>query len=136
MAATPKQEFSKGAYFSRLNEQPEIGLSHGPTESPIKKRSLVGPSLVPNMTGFSQAVIPCGSSVERHVHDLKYETFFCLKGQGKIIVGCSEETCKEDTELDLESGCCVTVAPQFWHSVHNTGDQELILLYFGVACLV
>lgn len=132
--AAVNPEFSKGVLLRKLEEQPEIGLSHGPTDSTIRKRTLVGPSLVPNMTGFSQAVMPSGSSVERHVHPSKYETFFCLKGQGKFIVGRTEESCDEDTELDLEVGCCITVAPQFWHSVHNTGDGDLVLLYFGVAC--
>ena len=134
MAATKQAFPAKGIYYSRLSEQPEIGLSHGPTESPVRKRSLVGPDLVPHMTGFSQGIIPPGSSVERHVHPSKYETFYCLKGQGKFIVGSSEETCKDDMEFELEPGCCITVAPQFWHSVHNTGDTDVVLLYFGVAC--
>lgn len=126
--------FSKGVHHTKLEEQTEVHLSHGPTESPIRKRSLVGPSLIPNLTGFSQAVIPSGSSVERHVHPSKYETFFCLKGKGKFIVGRSEESCDEDVEVDLEVGCCITVAPQFWHSVHNTGDVDFVVMYFGVAC--
>ena len=128
--------FTQGFHSSKLEEQPEVTLSHGPTDSPIRKRVFYDSSLVPNVTGFSQAVIPSGSSVERHVHASKYETFFCLNGQGKLIVGQNEEPCGEDHELALEKGCCITVAPRFWHSVHNTGDQDLIVIYFGVACSV
>ncbi|KAK2566475.1 hypothetical protein P5673_009997 [Acropora cervicornis] len=129
------QTFKMGVYSRKLDEQPEISLSHGPTDSPIRKRTLFGPSLVPNVTGFSQAILPMGSSVERHVHESKYETFFCLKGKGKFVVGKTEETSDEDVELDLEPGSCITVAPQYWHSVHNVADDEgLIMLYFGVAC--
>ena len=135
MAANPA--FSQGVHFSKLDQQPEVSLSHGPEESPVRKRCLVGPSLVPNVTGFSQAVIPPGSSVERHVHVSKYETFHCLKGRGRFIVGRCESPSDEDQDFELEAGSCITVAPQFWHSVHNTSsDEDLILLYFGVSCSV
>ena len=128
--------FPNGVFASKLDDQPEITLSYGPTESPVRKKTLVGPSVVPNVTGFSQAVIPAGSFVDRHVHASKYETFLCLGGQGKFVVGRSEETSDEDQEIDLEAGCCITVAPQFWHSIRNTGDEDLTVLYFGVACSV
>ncbi|XP_078366391.1 uncharacterized protein LOC144650558 [Oculina patagonica] len=126
--------FSQGVHVSKLDQQPETCLSHGPKESAVRKRCLYGPSLVPNVTGFSQGVIPPGSSVERHVHVSKYETFYCLNGRGKIIVGRCESPSDEDLDVEIEAGSCVTLAPQFWHSVHNTAsDEDLILLYFGVA---
>lgn len=129
--------FSQGVHLSKLDDQPEVKLSHGPTESAVRKRALYGPSLVPNVMGFSQGVIPPGASVERHVHESKYETFYCLKGRGKFVVGRSESPSDEDLNFELEAGSCLTVAPQFWHSLHNTASgEDLVVLYFGIACPV
>ena len=125
--------FDGGSHYRILEELEEIQLSHGPRDSVVRKRSLIGSSTIPHITGFSQAIFPPSSSVERHVHESKFETFFCKEGTGKFVIGAAEQPSAADEVLDLRPGACVTVSPTFYHSIENTGEVDMVLLYFGVA---
>ena len=80
---------------------------------------------LPHLTGFSQARFPAGEIAGGHQHDDMYEIFYVEQGHGLIRV--------DNREIVLEPGVCISVAPGEYHEIESTGNEELVVNYFGVA---
>jgi len=135
----PAKRPVEGLIVRRLDEQLMEGLGHGPADSTVRKRVLLKPGEVPHLVGLSQAVLPPQGEVEWHVHETKYEVFLCESGVGIFSVAESSDTgpsskdgfVSHDTVLG--EGVTIAVKPRFFHSIRNTGKQDLVLTYFGIA---
>lgn len=55
-----------------------------------------------------------------HLHDIQEEVFYCISGNGEVIVG-------EEKNV-LKPGTCVYVPPKTLHQIINNTDQELKVL--------
>lgn len=106
--------------YSKLIELPDEEVSHN---ARIKKRVMLKTGDLPHLIGFSQARFPAGEMANRHKHDDMYEVFYVEQGVGRIRV--------DDQEIALEPGVCVSVEPGENHEIENTGNEELVVNYFG-----
>ena len=64
--------------------------------------------------------VAAGGMIAQHVHEQASETAFVLAGTGMLTLG--------STEIALQPGSGVTVAPGTPHSLRNTGDVPLELI--------
>lgn len=90
----------------------------------IKKRMMIRPGEIPQVTYFSQAVFPPGEIADVHAHDHMVEVFFVVSGSGLIKV--------DGKEYRLDKGTCIAVAPGESHEIANTGKDALVFTYFGI----
>ena len=104
-----------------LDHLPTQAVSHNPA---IGKRVLLARGELPHITQFAQACFAPGQVAGEHRHLDMVEVFFVAAGQGTITI--------EGKAYALEPGTCIAVEPGEAHEVANTGDDELVLLYFGV----
>jgi mannose-6-phosphate isomerase-like protein (cupin superfamily) len=67
--------------------------------------------------------VAVGGVIGLHTHEQATETAFVLTGEGMLTLG--------DTEIALQRGAGVTVAPGTPHSLRNTGElpMELIAIH-------
>ena len=72
---------------------------------------------------FSQATIPASCSSRLHYHLKAEETFYIIKGEGRMIV--------DEREFDVEPGDAVLIMPQERHQIMNNGEKDL---EFVVVC--
>ncbi len=105
----------------RLDDIAEEAVSHNPG---VKKRVMLRKGEVPHLTAFAQAVIPPGEIAGAHAHDDMSEVFFVESGAGIIRV--------DGKEYRLEKGTCVAALPGETHELVNSGDEDLIIIYFGI----
>jgi len=68
----------------------------------------------------AEIVIPPGKSSLCHYHNVAEETFYVLRGEGRLRV--------DDEELDLSPGQACLIEPSEIHQVFNVGDDELVFL--------
>ncbi len=61
-----------------------------------------------------------GIAIDTHVHAVETETAYVLAGRGLLVHG--------EQETVLELGMGVTVPPGLPHSMHNIGDEPLLLI--------
>src|SRR5688572_19472951 len=97
------------------------GVSHNPE---IKKQVLLRKGDLPHLTNFSRSRLLPGQISRAHQHADMYEVFFVESGSGTMRVGATSEK--------LERGLCIAVEPGEEHEITNTGNTELVLLYFGI----
>jgi mannose-6-phosphate isomerase-like protein (cupin superfamily) len=62
--------------------------------------------------------------VPEHHHDDMWEVFFVRSGRGTIRL--------DGSRFELEADDCLAIAPGESHELANDGDEDLVLLYFGV----
>lgn len=101
-----------------LKDQP---VSHN---AAIRKKVMLAPGEVPHLTNFSQAVFTPGQVATAHSHADMYEIFFVSEGSGTMVVN--------NSVLPLRPGTCILVEPGDSHEVANTGQELLVLTYFGL----
>ena len=77
-----------------------------------------------NITNFSQAVIPVGEVADAHRHEDMAEVFWVQSGKGIIRI--------DGVKHNFLPGVCAMVEPNEVHEIRNTGNNELIIVYFGV----
>jgi quercetin dioxygenase-like cupin family protein len=104
-----------------LSDTPVEAVSHNPA---ITKRVMLRKGVLPHLTNFSQAEFLPGQVAAAHAHENMAEVFFVESGRGAIAIN--------GVEYILEPGVCVAVEPGEVHEVKNTGDESLILTYFGL----
>lgn len=81
---------------------------------------LIGKSLSSgnaNKHSFSHAVIPAFCSSRPHYHLEAEETFYFLKGKGRIIV--------DERKFDVDPGDAVLIIPQERHQILNNSENNL-----------
>jgi quercetin dioxygenase-like cupin family protein len=64
-----------------------------------------------------------------HVHEKEEEVIYCLEGHGEIVI--------EGTHEPIKSGSFIVVPPGLVHSINNTGDKTIKLIYlFSPQCKI
>ncbi len=73
--------------------------------------------------GFSmgQNVTEVGSRIPEHAHDESEEAMYIVSGQGRLIT--------EEGGQDLVAGMAIYMPPGVKHSIVNTGDEDLKLVW-------
>jgi mannose-6-phosphate isomerase-like protein (cupin superfamily) len=104
-----------------LDQVPEESVSHNRA---IKKRVLLRSHDLPHLTNFSQARFAPGDVAPGHSHGDMAEVFFVESGQGTILL--------DGQPYALNPGTCIAVEPNEHHEIANTGQQDLIVTYFGL----
>lgn len=66
---------------------------------------------------FSHAIIPSRCSSRPHYHPEAEETFYFVKGKGKMIV--------ENRKFDVEPGDAVLIMPSERHQILNSSENNL-----------
>ena len=107
--------------ITQIDSLPDEIVRHN---AAISKKVLLRSGEIPQLTQFSQARFPAGQIAKTHSHPDLYEVFFVESGQGIMQI--------EGTAHALSPGTCITVEPNEKHEVVNTGQQELVLTYFGL----
>jgi mannose-6-phosphate isomerase-like protein (cupin superfamily) len=107
--------------WKSLAQLPTEQVSHNPN---IRKKVMLRKGDLPHLTNFSQAYFAPGQIASAHTHGDMCEVFFVESGKGLIRV--------DQIDYILEPGICIAVQPGESHEVINTGEQELILTYFGL----
>lgn len=104
-----------------LNDLADQGVSHN---AAIRKKVMLQPGDIPHLTNFSQAAFAPGQVANAHAHSDMYEVFFVSAGTGTMIVNGLDQS--------LSPGICILVEPGDVHEVRNTGEEALVLTYFGI----
>jgi mannose-6-phosphate isomerase-like protein (cupin superfamily) len=104
-----------------LAELQDQQLSHNPK---IKKRVMISLGELGKLTNFSRAVFPVGEIADAHRHETMGEVFFVQSGEGEIRI--------DGESFKLLPGVCALVEPHEEHELRNTGDEELVITYFGI----
>lgn len=105
-----------------LQQLGEEAVSHNPR---IRKKVFVRKGEVPHLTGFSRAVFPPGAVTDAHTHPDMVEVFLVESGCGRLRGG-------GDGDVLLAAGDCIVVSPGEEHELDNTGEEDLVLVYFGI----
>lgn len=104
-----------------LTQLSDEAVSHNPA---ISKRVMLRLGDLPHLTNFSQARFAPGQVAIAHAHTDMYEVFFVESGSGTIRI--------DQQPYSLTPGVCVAAEPGEVHEVSNTGQEELVLTYFGI----
>lgn len=105
----------------QLHQLSNETVSHN---SAIQKKVLLRAGELTHLTNFAQAYFEPGQIADSHVHLDMNEVFFVLSGYGEIWV--------EQTRHPLIPGTCIVVEAGEFHEVRNSGNELLILSYFGI----
>ncbi|MBE9076408.1 cupin domain-containing protein [Romeria aff. gracilis LEGE 07310] len=107
--------------LTQLTQLPEEAVSHNPE---IRKRVMLRSGDLPYLTNFSQARFAPGQVATAHAHTDMYEVFLVESGSGTIRI--------DQQPYPLTPGVCVAAEPGEVHEVSNTGQEVLVLTYFGI----
>jgi len=109
-----------------LEKLPVEEVSHAEQGSAaILKQVMLRMGDIPHLTNFSQARFAPGQVAAGHAHTDMHEVFFVERGEGTITI--------DHKPYPLTPGTCIAVSPHETHEVSNTGTEELIITYFGIA---
>lgn len=97
-------------------------LSH---DTGITKQVILRNGTIPHLTQLAQARIPTGSRVTPHKHSDMHEIFIVLSGHGRVHCN--------DNQQKVGPGTCIQIEPGEMHGFENNGDEELVVVYFGIA---
>lgn len=107
--------------LTALHILPDQAVSHNPK---IRKKVMLQAGDLPHVTNFAQAQFAPGQVAAAHSHRDMCEVFFVTAGTGKIEIN--------GNNYELQPGVCVAVEPGEVHEVTNTGQETLVLTYFGI----
>lgn len=107
--------------LASLNELPSQGVSHN---AAIRKQVMLQAGDLPHLIQFAQACFEPGQVAAAHAHTDLHEVFFVQAGEGTMTV--------DGTPYELTPGVCLAVSPGEVHEVCNTGNEPLVLAYFGI----
>jgi len=69
---------------------------------------------------LAEATLEPDQATERHYHRLSEEIYFVLKGSGDMEV--------DGEHRRIAVGDAVLIPPGAWHTLHNNGTSELLIL--------
>jgi mannose-6-phosphate isomerase-like protein (cupin superfamily) len=98
-----------------------LSVSHNPL---IQKKVLIEHGEIPKITNFSRSRFPPGEAAPAHAHRDMYEVFLVESGSGVFRI--------DGTDYQVKAGSCVRVDLHETHEIVNTGEDYLVLTYFGV----
>lgn len=105
----------------RHDDLPDRPVSH---DAAIPKRVLLGRGDAPGLTHFARARFARGQKAAAHVHADLWEVFWVESGEGVARIAGAEHL--------LSAGSCLLVEPGDEHEIEATGEQGLVLVYFGL----
>ena len=110
--------------FDKTLLESKSGMHGG--KGAVRYRRALGPEVFRSNWGYvDHMMIPPGSSLGYHRHDLQEEIFYVLAGKGRVTI--DEET------ADIELGDGVPVRLHEAHGIYNTTQSVLELMVIGVA---
>ena len=95
---------------------------------PIRKKQLIEPFQIPNLSGFQVAILEPGQKIDLHEHKTMHEIFYIVGGKGVFQINGKHH--------EVSKGTMIHLAPQEIHSItvdENSSDGNLVMAYFGVA---
>lgn len=104
-----------------LTDLPIESVSHNPA---IAKQVMLRKGDLPHLTNFAQARLGPGQVSPAHAHQDMCEVFFIEAGTGQIAIN--------GVAHPLAPGTCIAVAAQETHEITNTGQEDLVITYFGL----
>lgn len=104
-----------------LKHLAEEAVSHNPL---IRKTVFLRRGELPHLAGFSRAVFPPGEAAGLHTHPDMCEVFLVESGVGRLR--------GDGVDVSLAASDCISVSPGEGHELANTGDEDLVLIYFGI----
>jgi quercetin dioxygenase-like cupin family protein len=107
--------------LAKLADLPDQPVSHNPQ---VIKKVMLRQGDLPHLMYFSQARFAPGQLAAAHSHTDMSEVFLVEAGEGIIRIN--------DKSHPLQVGTCVTVEPGERHELVNTGNVDLVLIYFGI----
>ena len=113
-----QQQRSRTLNMSDVSEE---GVSHNHS---IKKRMMIKPETVPHVVYMSRSLFQPGDSAPGHSHDDMHEVFYIESGVATFTIN--------GVPNILRKGNTIHVAPLEVHEITNTGDTELVLVYYGI----
>ena len=102
----------------------DIPLQSNSHNERIKKQVLLENHELGNITQLAQSVFPSGEKVTKHSHPDMGEVFMVQSGEGLITV--------DGITHNLRPGACAVVEPGEYHELENYGEEDLVLIYFGI----
>ena len=108
--------------FAKIADLMSVATTHNVG---IRKIFLTKEDTLTNMTQFAYGELGPDESVETHIHPTMEEFFFFTSGSGFYKVGADS--------LKIEKDVFVRIPANTAHSLHNTTDQQLQFIYFGIA---
>jgi oxalate decarboxylase/phosphoglucose isomerase-like protein (cupin superfamily) len=67
-----------------------------------------------------------GEVIAWHVHLDTCEIAYVLQGQGQLLYAAHEDR-QDMGELEFEARNAYIIPPGLWHSVHNSGDEPMLI---------
>jgi len=104
-----------------LSQAKTTEVSHNPR---ILKQQLLHEGELGPITNLARAVFPPGEIAGEHSHPDMGEVFMVESGQGEIAIN--------GEVYPIGAGSCVVVDANERHEIRNTGQAELLVIYFGV----
>jgi mannose-6-phosphate isomerase-like protein (cupin superfamily) len=104
-----------------LSQLPEQGVSHNVA---IRKKVFFQSGEIPHLNNFAQARFAPGQIATAHAHSDMCEVFLVEAGEGTISIN--------TIAYPLYPGQCIAVEVGELHEVANTGEEDLIVTYFGL----
>ncbi len=107
--------------ITSLNDIPFSEVSHNQN---IKKQVMIQSAEINKITNFSRATFPPGECAPAHSHNDMTEVFFIVSGSGEIRIN--------QKNYSLTTGNCITVEPGESHELVNSGETDMVVIYFGI----
>ena len=110
-----------------IHDLPDQNTVHVDKEGrPIRKKQLIQPFAIPNLSGFSVATLEAGQTVSQHEHESMHEIFYVVSGQAVFTV--------DGIDHLASPGTMVHLAPHEKHHIlaQESPDGSLVMAYFGV----
>jgi quercetin dioxygenase-like cupin family protein len=102
-----------------LDQMSVIAVTH---EAGISKQVLFGEHELPASVRLSHACLKPGERVNAHKH--LTEVFYVLGGAGELLV--------DGALYPIRAGAAIRIDSGEMHALHNSGADDLTLLYFGL----
>lgn len=107
-------------HYTTLDNAIQEATRHNPS---VKKQVIIPFGRYSQLVQFAQATIPKGESVPSHKHKDMIEVFFIQSGEGIITIN--------NQSMELKAETTVTVEVGEAHEIKNTGNEDLVMLFFA-----